>query len=184
MRRQMRRGTKSLLFGVHQFLWHPLTVLLAWGKLYGLPTWRELVCIFVHDWGYWQCSTMDGADGKMHPNYGADLVYGLFYSSGVKTAVEMCDLVLLHSRYLAKELGAEPSKLCWADKLSIIYEPWWFYIPRAWLSGELFEYRQRAAKYVPLTGTHRQWFEWVKQILVTLATKQKGNAVAYTDGSK
>lgn len=62
----MKTGTKSLLFGVHQFIWHPLTVLLAWIKLYGWPAWEELVCIIIHDWGYWGKSNMDGElDGSI-----------------------------------------------------------------------------------------------------------------------
>ncbi|MCK5235828.1 MAG: hypothetical protein KAR06_02490, partial [Deltaproteobacteria bacterium] len=59
-------GTKSLLFGVHQFIWHPITVLIAWCKLYGWPTWPELVCIIVHDWGYWGKPNMDGPEGEKH----------------------------------------------------------------------------------------------------------------------
>ena len=46
-------------------------------------------------------------------------------------------LVLLHSRRYAKVHGLEPSKLCWADKLSIMYDPEWFYLLRARASGEL-----------------------------------------------
>ena len=42
----MKVGTKSLLFGVHQLLWHPLTVWLGWIKLYKKPpSFKEAVCI-------------------------------------------------------------------------------------------------------------------------------------------
>ena len=44
------------------------------------------------------------------------------------------ELCLYHSRHFAKTADAEPSRLCWADKLSILYEPWWLYLPRAWAS--------------------------------------------------
>ena len=67
----MKIGTKSLLFGVHQFFWHPLTVYWAWKRLYGRPSLREFVCIFVHDWGYWRAGDMDGAIGGLHPELGA-----------------------------------------------------------------------------------------------------------------
>lgn len=68
----MTTGTKSLLFGVHQFLWHPLTVLLAWVYLYrSFPNPKELLCIFVHDWGYWGCPNMDGPEGERHPERAA-----------------------------------------------------------------------------------------------------------------
>ena len=31
-------GTRSLLYGVHHIIWHPITVLIAWWILYGAPT--------------------------------------------------------------------------------------------------------------------------------------------------
>ena len=45
----MKLGTKSLLFGCHQFVLHPLFVLVAWWRLYGRPSWRMVVAIIVHD---------------------------------------------------------------------------------------------------------------------------------------
>jgi len=67
-------GSRSLLFGVHQFIWHPITVAVAWRKLYGKwPTFLESLCIVVHDWGYWGCPNMDGEQGKRHPVRGACL---------------------------------------------------------------------------------------------------------------
>lgn len=134
----MKTGTKSLLFGVHQFLWHPVTVYRAWCKLYGIrPTWRETVCIVIHDWGYWGCRNMDGHEGEAHPYWAANVAGRLF-------GPRYYDLCLYHSRYLSKKLGREPSKLCWADKASMIYDPSWFYIPRARLSGEMADYRCNA----------------------------------------
>ena len=170
----MKVGQKSLLFGVHQFIWHPITVLIAWWKLYGLPNWKEFVCIFIHDWGYWFSPNMDGKEGEKHPEYGAELAKKLF-------GLEYHDLILYHSRHYAKNVGKEPSKLCWADKLSILYEPWWFYLPRAWLSGELKEYRLVASKagFISLSDSHRKWFKWVKDRLSTLGLIQHGNAVEY-----
>ena len=68
----MQVGTKSLLFGVHQIFWHPLTVTLAWKELYKTwPSWKEFVCIFIHDWGYWGCPNMDGEEGENHPVWAA-----------------------------------------------------------------------------------------------------------------
>ena len=60
----MKMGTKSLLFGVHQFFIHPLMVLLAWIVLYrSFPGLKELVCIFIHDWGYWGKADLKGEEG-------------------------------------------------------------------------------------------------------------------------
>lgn len=133
----MRVGTRSLLFGVHQFIWHPLMVWVAWVWLYrSFPSWRVCACIVVHDWGYWGCSSMDDEQGERHPELGARLMGQLF-------GPRYHDLVLLHSQHYARILGREPSILCWPDRLSTVLEPWWLYLPRAWASGELAEYRRR-----------------------------------------
>jgi hypothetical protein len=158
----MRVGTKSLLFGVHQFLWHPLTVILAWRKLYGWPSARETVCILVHDWGYWKAADMDGEWGMNHAELGAKIAGSLFGDA-------YYDLVLLHSRRLARELGATPSKLCWADKASILFEPEWFYLLRARASGELAEYRDKAAWQVRIEESDGKWFKWLKRDLAKAA---------------
>lgn len=48
----MTEGTKSYLFGCHQFLLHPLWVLMAWKLEYkAWPCWWELICILLHDVG-------------------------------------------------------------------------------------------------------------------------------------
>lgn len=170
----LKRGTKSVLFGVHQFIWHPITVLIAWWKLYGRPSWKELICIFVHDLGYWGSPNMDGEEGERHPELGADIAKKLF-------GPDYYFLCLYHSRHYARTAGAEPSKLCWADKLSIFYEPWWFYIFRALLSGEIHEYRELAVGYIPLRASHRTWFEWIKERFSVLAIKKRADAVPYAN---
>lgn len=175
----MRTGTKSLLFGVHQFVWYPVTVWLAWVWLYRrLSTWRECICIVVHDWGYWGywgCEAMDDEHGERHPELGAGIVavFGREYD----------DLVLLHSRHLARTLGREPFVLCWADKLSIALEPWWLYLPRAWASGELREYRMLAdqAGVVPATATHREWHRAIRDRLMLLGRERRADAVVYVN---
>lgn len=162
----MKTGTKSLLFGVHQFAWHPVTVFLAWCHLYGRPTWRETVCIFIHDWGYWGCAAMDDEDGQRHPEFAARLAGRMF-------GQHYHDLVLLHSRHLAKKLNREPSRLCWADKVSMVYDPFRFYVIRATLSGEIHEYRANAAAsgFTPAAAPHRAWFEKLRTHLVGLASE-------------
>lgn len=154
----MRKGTKSLLFGVHLWWWHPLTVYIAWWKLKGcFPGWREMVCAFVHDWGYWGCVDMDSGRGDAHPELGANIAGRLF-------GKKYHDLCLYHSRHYAKRYNAKPSELCWADKLSISYEHWWYYLPRAMLSGELEEYREICSRagFVPLEKSNKIWFDFVQ----------------------
>ena len=48
----MTEGTKSYLIGCHQFLLHPLFVLMAWRLEYkSWPKWWEIIGIFLHDVG-------------------------------------------------------------------------------------------------------------------------------------
>jgi len=157
----MKVGTKSILFGVHQFLIHPVVVSIAWIRIYKkLPNFKELFCIIVHDWGYWGKASMDGRDGERHPELGAKIARKLF-------GLKWFDLCLYHSRTYAKYQVKKPSPLCWPDKLSITIEPWWFYLPRAWLSGELFEYREKAhaTGFILRSSTHREWYGWVQDRL-------------------
>src|SRR5258708_5910867 len=75
----MTIGTKSILFGAHQFLIHPWFVAAAWWKLYGFPFDPRLwVAFFVHDLGYWGKPNMDGAEGETHVELGANIMSALF----------------------------------------------------------------------------------------------------------
>lgn len=162
----MRVGTKSVLFGVHQFIWHPVTVLLAWLELYGRPTWKEFLAIIIHDWGYWGLSDMDGAEGKAHPLRMSEFAWVL---GGTRTQRE----VLYHSREMSRFFGGEPSKLAYADKLSLRFDPWWLYLPRASLSGELKEYRARANVSGFCSGwmSNRYWYGVLKQHYLAFAKR-------------
>lgn len=176
----MKTGTKSLLFGVHQFILHPLVVFIAWIVLYRkLPSWKELICIIIHDWGYWGKTNMDDEEGEKHPETAAKIAGKLFGHS-------YHDLCLYHSRHYARTAGQEPSLLCWADKQSILYDPWWFYLPRAWLSGELTEYRRLAANcgFVSILATHREWYRVCRNKFIKLAKEKKGNAVSYANNMR
>ena len=105
---------------------------------------------------------MDGEWGMNHPELGAKIAGSLFGDV-------YYDLVLLHSRRLARELGATPSKLCWADKASILFEPEWFYLLRARASGELAEYRDKTAWRVRSGESDGKWFKWLKRDLTKAA---------------
>jgi hypothetical protein len=156
-------GTKSLLFGVHQFLWHPLVVARAWRHLHGKwPTIDEWIAIIVHDWGYWGCRDMDGPCGIQHPAVGARIAHGVvfFYSRDKRRARKAEHLVLGHSSGFIRlpQARGHISKLCAPDKFSICYEPWWWYSLRAKLTGELPEYVSNG----PAGLTPRQWFRWIQ----------------------
>ncbi len=161
----MKLGLKSLLFGTHQFIWHPVTVMKAWTELYGIPNIKEVVCIIVHDWGYWNCDTIDGEDGKEHPKLGASFAKQWF-------GEEYYELCLYHSRSYAKANSHTPSKLCWADKLSIAYDPPGFYLWRSRLTGELDEFRLNAdaSGFIPITASDLEWYNKIKTKFIHEAT--------------
>lgn len=54
------------------------------------------------------------------------------------------DFTLCHSRYYAAALHMPFSKLCVADKLVPVIQPWWCYIPMVMATGEVYEYIQSA----------------------------------------
>lgn len=76
----MKTGTKSLLFGCHQIILHPLFVLVAWIKLYGWKTlsWPIVLSIIIHDWGFWGCEKMDDEKGERHPVLAARIMEKLY----------------------------------------------------------------------------------------------------------
>ena len=178
----MQIGTKSLLFGAHQLIIHPVFVAIAWWKLYGFP-WdpRLWFAFFLHDIGYWGKPNMDGREGSTHPALGAAIVGWLFEGNRLVLQkypyhVSWYYFCLYHSRFLAVKDCILPSRLCFADKLAITFEPWWFYLPRVILSGEIKEYMGLThTKYKDnkgiLTTTKRIWFRsvckylkgWVKE---------------------
>lgn len=134
----MNVGTRSVLFGAHQFLLHPWFVAFAWWKLYGFPFDPRLwVAFFVHDLGYVGKPNMDGPEGERHVEFGARLM-GFFFGAKWR------DFCLYHSRFYAKKNGQQFSRLCVADKLAIVLTPFWLYAPMVRATGEVREYMRIA----------------------------------------
>ncbi len=187
----MKIGTRSILFGAHQFLIHPWFVAEAWRRLFGFP-WdpRLWVLFFVHDLGYVGKPDMDGEEGETHPFFGArvmalfdghwplrhKIMVNLGYAQrlpcwetrrGTVAMGRWALLSLLHSRFLSKQLGLTPSRLCIADKLAICLTPAWLYLPMTRATGELREYMTRSeqkegqkyATMVIYSSDARQWYE-------------------------
>ncbi len=171
----MKIGTKSLLFGCHQLVLHPLFVFWAWKKLYGRPNWKEFVCIFIHDWGYWGCSDMDGLREENHPVWGARLAQA-FLDTGKDPLQEYYyfDLYLYHSRYYAKRYDAPPSRLCWADKLGTALMPTWLWVLLGTLSGEIQEYmnHEKYEAHCQDRASPHTWFEDYKTFVKKLLHEQ------------
>jgi hypothetical protein len=169
----MKVGTKSLLFGVHQVFIHPVYVFIAWWKLFGFPRDPRLwVAFIVHDWGYWGKSNMDGKDeGETHPELGAKIMHrsfdkkcekGLKYISRGNECYIWYNFTLYHSRFYAKNDVHPISRLCIADKYVFCLENKWFYILRAKLSGELYEYmdENKGRAKIPFKNAS-DWFDYV-----------------------
>ncbi len=113
----MTEGTKSYLFGCHQFLIHPIIVVIAWKKHFGyMPRLWELVCILLHDVGHIGKDYLsDYEQKKIHWVLGARIALKLFSGKGFV-------LIAGHT----KQSEWPRSKLFYADKYSWVIAPvWW-----------------------------------------------------------
>ncbi len=161
----MKTGTKSLLFGVHQIFIHPIFVYTAWCELYGFTLdIRIILSCIIHDWGYFGKINMDDEEGRTHPILAAKIM-------GILFGKEWYYFCLYHSRFLAKKDNAQYSKLCVADKLSIVLTPWWLYLPLARITGELKEYMDSE---IPALGkTDKQWYLAVQKYMRKWVTEHR-----------
>jgi hypothetical protein len=134
----MRVGTKSILFGVHNFVIHTAFLAAAWRRLYGFPRDPRLWLAFLlHDAGYFGKRSMEGREGETHVELGARIMGWLF-------GAEWAEFCRRHSRYYVRSRGLRISRLCVADKLAFALTPSWLYLPLARASGELWEYIERS----------------------------------------
>jgi hypothetical protein len=153
----MRIGTKSLLFGVHQFILHPITVAISYYRIYGFPLDPRLwVAFLVHDWGYFRCEDMDGPGGREHPQLAYHIMKVLFgHDWGQWTRC--------HSREYCKNHGLVPSTLCVADKMAITVLPTNVYLAIASLTGELDEYMKSSNGR--FGNTPAEWLNGLKEYM-------------------
>lgn len=191
----MTIGTKSVLFGAHCFFLHPWFVAAAWRRLYGFP-WdpRLWVAFWVHDLGYIGKPNMDGAEGETHPQLGARIMSRLFDRRHVGFGHFAWGrwglFCLCHSRYYAKTLGRQPSRLCIADKLAIALTPAWLYLPMVRATGEIHEYMAHAKhriignenvsedeKQRLISGSQQAWYSGVQDYCRRWAIAHKDGAV-------
>ena len=178
----MNIGTKSVLFGVHQFLIHPVIVFYAWLIIHrSLPTLAELMAIITHDLGYWGLSNMDGLEGSKHPGIAAEFWRRRFGAFGD----EVADLIVGHSRFHAKANDLPLSRLFRPDKVATALYPIWLYLLLANLSGEIKEYmRLRGSEkypdHQPRAQTQIQWFLEIQGNMVLMGIQGEAN-VALND---
>lgn len=157
----MQRGTKSLLFGVHQVVIHPLTVFAGWIAIYKrLPNARQLVAIMIHDWGLWGMPDIDGELAETHPEIMFEVCNKISWWFGGGPSyklpgmwrsfwIEVGEEILGHSRFYARKHHTPISRLYRADKMCINFYPTLLYISLGLLSGEIKEYMShyRTGKY-------------------------------------
>lgn len=125
----MTEGTKSYLIGCHQFLLHPIWVLLAWRLEYkSWPKWWEIICIFLHDIGI--CGKQYLSDDyakKGHWYWGGHYAGRIVYRFK-----RQWHLGWVARRFCwghSSESGFPKSKLWKADKRSWLVAPmWWLWL--------------------------------------------------------
>lgn len=166
-----------MLFGVHCFFIHPITVAVAWTRLYSFPLDPRIWLSFLlHDIGYIGCTDMDGPSGRNHPYLGAQIMGFLF---GHKWA----DFTGYHSRAIARDHNSLPSPLCLADKLAWAIEPYWLYLPRAYLSGEIHEYMSSAKGHFQFTNAREWYTELQAYAREVVADMQSGGSGKWCSGA-
>ena len=165
----MKIGTKSVLFGVHCWLIHPVLVLRAWFIVHRRrPSLVELMAIFTHDLGYWGMPNMDGKEGSNHPERAASWWRGKFGEFGDKVAV----VIIGHSRFHAAANNIELSSLFQPDKLATSLYPIWLYLLLANLSGEIDEYMHHYNKglYTGVIASKKQsQTQWLLEVQAHMA---------------
>ena len=116
---------------------------------------------------------MDGPEGETHVEFGAKImsVFGKEWS----------DFSMYHSRYYAKNNGAQPSKLCFADKLSFVVTPRWLYLPAVNATGEIHEYLKNAKKpnqknWKPVEG-QKVWHQQLCEYMTKWVDEHKDGSI-------
>lgn len=173
----MTLGTKTLLFGVHQIIIHPLLVIIAWMKLYhSFPSWKELICIVIHDWGYCGKPNLKNEDGDRHPELGANIAHRLFdkprvlaqldHSQLMEFPHEWKDFVLGHSSFYVTRYGIKQSKLLAPDKYWHCIIPLWFYKCLAVPTGEFKHYRElnHARQVANQNVSDKEWWSRLQRV--------------------
>jgi hypothetical protein len=165
----MTVGTKSILFGIHQFLLHPFLVAMAWNRLYGFPnSFRLWCCFFLHDIGYIGKTDMDSEEiGQTHPELGARVITKLF-------GKDWGDFSLYHSRFYCRTNNQRHSKLCTADKLAFCMYPPKLYCFLARLSGEMAFYKEFSEDVNEFEDAHSmsdmEWYHALKRYTLRVVT--------------
>lgn len=129
----MTEGTKSYLIGCHQFLFHPLWMLMAWRLEYkSWPKWWEVICILLHDVGI--CGRQYLSDDKAkigHWQKGAKIANRMLAVRFNLGGAPWCMI----AGHCPKESDYPESKLSRADKRSWLVAPMWWLWWNYWVEG-------------------------------------------------
>lgn len=134
----MKEGTRSYLFGCHQFLLHPLWVLLAWRLEYkSWPKWWEIIAIFLHDIGICGRQYLSNDEAKIgHWRKGTHLSFYIVR----KLTGSICKGAILAGFLCAghcpEESNFPESKLSRADKRSWLVAPMWWLWFNYWVEWQ------------------------------------------------
>jgi hypothetical protein len=122
---------------------------------------------------------MDGESGLCHPRNGAWIAAEIVGWFSRKRAFDVYFFCLNHSSNFARLNGASPSALYLPDKVSILFDPAWFYLLRARLSGELDEYVIRECLRYGITLTEEAWLKNYRSIIQAKLTAHKHKRNTY-----
>jgi len=153
---KLSEGTKSYLFGCHQFLLHPLWVLIAWRLEYkSWPKWWELVCIFLHDIGICGREYLSNKKAKKGHWYLGARESSWLFNSGLFSFMHLgLKPYLFIAGHSPSESGHPESKLYRADKRSWLVAPiWWLW------------WNYKIEKYKSWSSSPREWQRLVRQML-------------------
>jgi hypothetical protein len=139
--------------------------------------YRLWMSFLIHDFGYWDKPNMDGVEGESHPYWGATMMWKMF-------GHPWGDFTKYHSRFLAAKESAQPSPLCFADKMAIVHMPWWLYLPLIHATGEVWEYMKDATKMIEKGGhpDSRKWLADVQPYCAKWVKDHKDGKVDYVTG--
>lgn len=132
----MTEGTKSYLIGCHQFLLHPLWVLLAWRLEYkSFPKWWEIIGIFLHDIGICGRQYLSDDEAKDgHWLLGAYKSYEVLHL--LKPDSGLCFKIYRLCAGHSSTSYAPKSKLWKADKRSWLVAPTWWLWCNYWVEWD------------------------------------------------
>lgn len=157
----MKIGTKTLLFGLHQFMLHPALMLIAYIKVFKTcPSLLEIVAIIVHDWGYFGKEGIDSKGGEYHPYLGAKICRLLFGPKG-------WDFCIGHNDEVRLKEGVARSRLYTVDKYYYILIPVWLHRLLGDISGESLEIAERGNEWNPRAYKEEMVFRFKSSEIIT-----------------